>query len=142
MALYRGRSTETYISLVPISSDILVCVVDMKQHQLSDAVTCLHVQGIISSDTSPSLYISPKDTGDPFVNLLTEFLALTQVCSLDTAVKHDVSHHIETTSPPVSAHPRCLPPECLQMAKREFEYMLQLRIVCPAWSSHGPQKDW
>ena len=40
-------------------------LVDMKQCQLSDAATCLYVQGIASPDTSPSPFICPKDTDNP-----------------------------------------------------------------------------
>ena len=51
---------------------------------------------------------------------------------------HDVTHHIETTGPPVSARPRRLALERLRVAKQEFEHMLQLGIIRPsssAWSS-------
>ena len=120
---------------MPTFSDTLVC---LKQCQLSDAVTCLYIQGIAPPDTSPSPSICPKETDSPYINLLAEFPALTQVCSPDSPIKHDVFHHIETTGPPVSAHPRRLPPECLRVAIQEFEHMLQLGIVHPsssAWSS-------
>lgn len=61
-----------------------------------------------------------------------------QVRIPDHAVKHDVTHHIEITGPPVFACPRRLAPEYLRVARQEFEHMLQLGIVCPssrAWSS-------
>ena len=80
----------------------------------------------------------PKDPDSPYLSLLSEFPALTQVCSPDRPVKHDITHHIETTSAPVSARPRRLAPERLQVAKQEFEHMLQLGIIRPsssAWSS-------
>ena len=51
---------------------------------------------------------------------------------------HDVTYNIETTGPPVSAHPRRLAPERFRAAKQEFEHMLQLGIIRPsssAWSS-------
>ena len=59
-------------------------LVDMRQCQLSDATTHLYVQGIISSGTSPSPCILPKQTDNPYLKLLSEFPGLTQVCSPDT----------------------------------------------------------
>ena len=61
------------------------------RRQLSDAATHLYVQGIISSDSSPSL---PNEPGNVYLNLLAEFPALKQVCSPDCLMKHDVTHHI------------------------------------------------
>ena len=113
-------------------------LVNVKQRQLSDATTQLYVQGILSSDSSPSPTIQPKDTGDPYNKLLSKFPSLTQVCSQDTPILHDVTHHIDTTGPPVTARPHRLPPEHLKVAKREFEHMLQLGIIRPsssAWAS-------
>ena len=110
-------------------------LVDMGQCQLSDAATHLRVQGILTQDPSPSPSVLPKGPGNPYHNLLSEFPALTRVCSPDTPVKHDVTHHIETTGPPVSARPRRLAPERLRAAKQEFEHMLQLGIIRPSSSS-------
>ena len=75
--------------------------------------------------------------GADYLNLLMHFPALTQVCSLDNPVMHDITHHIETTGPPVSARPRRLTLERLCVDKQEFEHMLQLGIIHPssAWSS-------
>ena len=70
--------------------------------------------------------------------LTSKFPSLTHVYSPDTPVKHDVTHHIETKGPPVSARPRRLAPERLRAAKQEFEHMLQLGTIRPsssAWSS-------
>ena len=113
-------------------------LVDMKRHQLTDATTQLHIQGIISSENSPSPSVCPKDCASPYLQLLSEFPSLTQVCSPDTPIRHDITHHIETVGPPASARLRRLAPERLQVAKREFEHMLQLNIVRPsssAWAS-------
>ena len=113
-------------------------LVDMSKHKLTDTHTHLQVQGILSSDISPSPSICPKDNTNPYLTLLSEFPTLTQVPTPDMPVKHDVNHHIETTGPPVSARPRRLAPDRLQAAKREFEHMLQLGIIRPsssAWSS-------
>ena len=110
----------------------------MHQRKLIDTRTHLQVQGILALGTSPSPSLLPKDGTNPYLNLLSEFPALTKVSSPDTAVKHTVVHHIETTGPPVSTRPRRLPPDRLKAAKHEFEHMLQLGIIRPsssAWSS-------
>ena len=113
-------------------------MVDMHTHKLIDTHTHLHIQGILSTGASPSPSICPKDAGNPYVALLSEFPTLTQVCTSDTPVQHDVTHHIETSGSPVSARPRRLAPDRLRAAKQEFEHMLQLGIIRPsssAWSS-------
>ena len=40
-------------------------LVDMKQYQLTDATTHLHVQGILSTHSSPSPSIQPKHSDNP-----------------------------------------------------------------------------
>ena len=82
--------------------------------------------------------LCPKDATDTYLTLLSEFPTLTQVSIPDTPIKHEVTHHIVTSGPPVSARPRRLAPDRLSAAKREFEHMLQLGIIRPsssAWSS-------
>ena len=103
-------------------------------------LTYISKANVLSSDSSSSPSICPKNTNNPYLNLLTEFPALTQVCSLD--------NHIDTTGPPVSARPRRLALERLCVAKQEFEHMLQLGIIRPSSlqclvlpTTHGTQKD-
>ena len=66
-------------------------------------------------EPSPSPVFTPKNTGDPYLTLLFQFPTLTQVCSPDSPIKHNVTHHIITSGPPVSACPRRLAPEQLKM---------------------------
>ena len=117
-------------------------LVDMKQHQLTDSATHLRVQGIFTSDTSPGPAICPKDPSNPYLELLSEFPVLTQPCSLDNPVKHDVTHHIETVGSPVFSRPRRLAPERLQCAKQEFKHMDYFGIVqCLVLSTtHGAKE--
>ena len=89
----------------------------MTSHKLRDTRTHLQVQGILSTEASPSPTICPKDDNNPYLTLLAEFPTLTQVSTPDMPVKHDTTHHIETTGPPVSAHPRRLAPDRLKAAK-------------------------
>ena len=124
-----------------IGSDFLrhfALLVDMRQHQLTDMSTHLRIQGIVMQDPLPSPVFTPRNTGDPYLTLLSQFPTLTQVCSPDSPIKHDVTHHIITSGPPVSARPRRLAPERLKIARKEFDHMLQLGIIRPssnAWSS-------
>ena len=100
--------------------------------------THLCIQGSVTHDSSPSPIITPKKPGDPYLDLLSHFPTLTQVCSPDSPVKHNVTHHIITAGPPVSARPRRLAPERLPISRKEFEHMLQLGIIRPSssvWSS-------
>ena len=113
-------------------------LVDMKRQRLVDMNTHIHVQGIRTLDPSPSPCIVPKHHDNCYLRLLSQFPELTQVCSPDSPVRHDVTHHIMTSGPPISARPRRLAPERLRVAKQEFDHMLQLGIVRPsssAWSS-------
>ena len=127
MDFCHSRRTEATPSL--LGADFLRhygLMVDMRQCKLIDTHTHLQVQGILFSGTSPSFSLCPKDNTNPYINLLSEFPTLIQLSALDTPVKHDVLHHIETTGPPVSARPRRLAPDRLKAAKQEFEHMLSL----------------
>ena len=95
-------------------------MVDMNNRKLVDTCTHLSIQGIRSSSISTHTSLCPKDNSNPYHKLLAEFPALTQVTTPDTPVLHKVTHHIETTGPPVSACPRQLAPDRLRVAKREF----------------------
>lgn len=113
-------------------------MVDMHRHKLTDTHTHLSVQGILSSDTSSQTSLCQKDSSNQYTALLAAFPTLTHMPTPDMPVLHDVTHHIETTGPPVSARPRRLPSDRLKLAKREFEHMLQLGIIRPSaspWSS-------
>ena len=103
--------------------------------RLSDAVTNLTVQGIVSQVPPPSSTLLPRNPKTTFEAILSEFPAVTQPCSTEKPVKHDVTHHITTTGPPVAARTRRLAPERLQIAHREFYHMLELGIIRPSSSN-------
>ena len=81
------------------------------------------VQGIISLSPSPSPTLLPKKLTNDYTAIMAEFPTITQPCSKDRPIKHDITHHINTTGPPVSARPRRLAPELLKIAEQEFEHM-------------------
>ena len=113
-------------------------LVDLQQNKLTDSVTQLKVQGILSKDVSPSLTLLPLQLPTPFNKILSEFPSVIRPCNNDQPIKHSVTHHIHTTGPPVGSHPRRLPPEKLRVARKEFEHMLDQGIIRPSssnWSS-------
>ena len=111
-------------------------LVDMAHCQLSDAVTHLQVNGIASSESSFNLPLLSKTTSNPYEAILRDFPTVTQPIIDQQPPKHEVTHHITTTGPPVHARARRLSPERLHIAQKEFEHMLQLGIIRPSSS------DW
>ena len=107
-------------------------LIDMTHRRLVDTTTSLVVKGIMSPGESPSPSLLPWKPASPFAALLAEFPGITNPCMGETSLKHDATHHIITTGPPVSERMRRLAP-C-----KEFQHMLDLDIVRPSsskWSS-------
>ena len=110
-------------------------VVDVKRNRLSDTVTHLKVQGILSHELSPSPTLRTTPSQTQFDSVLAEFPAITKPCNGDHPVKHDVTHHIDTKGSAVSACARRLPQDRLKIARQEFEHMMELGIVRPSSSN-------
>ena len=110
-------------------------LVDMRGLRLLDTQTQLKIQGIAAIGPALSPSLRPQTPTNYFEALLSEFPTLTQPQQGNHPVKHNVTHHIETTGPPASARTRRLAPERLQIARMEFEHMLELGIVRPSSSS-------
>ncbi len=107
-------------------------------HRLSDSLTRLKVQGVLSDLPSLGISCRLKDPHDPYLSLLAEFPAVTQPTSNNQPVKHTVTHHIHTSGQPVAARTRHLAPEKLRIARHEFPHMIDLGIIRPSssnWSS-------
>ena len=104
-------------------------LVDMRHHRLSDVVTHLHIHGITCDTTSPSPSLLPRQPTSVYGNILAEFPFLTQPYTSEVPVKLEVTHHIETTGPPVAARVRRLGPERLLVARQEFDHMRELGII-------------
>uniref|UniRef100_A0ABD2WA59 RNA-directed DNA polymerase n=1 Tax=Trichogramma kaykai TaxID=54128 RepID=A0ABD2WA59_9HYME len=77
-------------------------------------------------------------SGD-YSDIISAFPDLLRPLGLPKLIKHSTVHHIRTTSgPPLSCRPRRLAPEKLQVAKTEFDQMLQAGVCRPSesqWSS-------
>ncbi len=44
---------------------------------------------------------NPPDSSNPYLNILADFPVVTQVCSPNRLIQHDVTHHINTTGHPI-----------------------------------------
>ncbi|XP_064470029.1 uncharacterized protein LOC135384773 [Ornithodoros turicata] len=119
--------------------------VNVRHRRLCDSTTRLQVTGA-SSPQAPT-GIRALRPPSPYAALLDEFPDITKPCNLKAQVKHNVTHHIATTGPPVSFRYRRLYGTRLAIAKREFEHMLDLGIIRPPSSSWAsplhmvPKKD-
>lgn len=111
-------------------------LVDIKGKKLVDPLTSVTAKAQSAPGSSSHLSVIHKD--HQFAALLKAFPSLTQPYSANMPVKHHVTHHIETSGPPVHAKARRLAPERYRLAKAEFESLLRQGIVRPSssnWSS-------
>ena len=116
-------------------------LVDMAHGKLVDTHTHLSIHGIVTKGTppSPSITTATPPHTQAYSSILSEYPDLTRIHNYqDTPVKHNITHHISTTGPPLSSRVRRLSPEKLQIARKEFEHMLELGIIRPSdspWAS-------
>ena len=110
-------------------------LVDVAHNRLVDSLTQLQVQGIVIQEQSPSPTLLPKQPTTEFEAILRNYTDIVKPCTAEQLVKHNVTHYISTSGPPVHARPRRLSPERLKTAKQHFEHMLQLGIIRPSSSS-------
>lgn len=78
-------------------------MVDVKHRCLLDGLTQLSVQGISTVDPHLSLKMPAPNPGNAFAAIIREFLEVTQAYVTERSVKHNVTHHIRTTGPPVTS---------------------------------------
>ena len=77
-------------------------LVDMAHRKLVDTGTHLSIHEIVTEGTPPSPTITTT-TPQGYSSLLSEYPDLTWIHNYqDTPVKHNVTHHISTTGPPLS----------------------------------------
>ena len=113
-------------------------LVDIKHSRLIDATTQLRVQGVLSQATSPSPSFLPLQPTNVFTSIIAKYPAVFQPHLNSHSVVHDVTHHIQTSGPPICARARRLSPEKLAVAKQEFEHLLEqgiIRASSSQWSS-------
>lgn len=108
-------------------------LIDIKNNTLIDPHTNWKCNGAIASVQDSAIKCISRSS--QYTSLLREFNDLTKI-NFKSRAKHSVKHHIETTKgPPVFSKPRRLPPEKLQIVKKEFEEMIRLGICRPSNSS-------
>lgn len=111
-------------------------IVDVKNHKLYDSSKLKFAKTVDAPGSSTM--ISTIKADNPYASLLKSFPELTQPYSAAVPVKHNVTHHIETTGRPTYAKSRRLAPDRFRLAKAEFELLLQQGIIRPSssnWSS-------
>ena len=110
-------------------------LIDLKNKRLIDSNTNLKVPADVAiidlSETISSLHATCR-----FSKLLKQFPDLTKPSVTPKEVKHGVQHFITTSSgPPVYSKPRRLDPQKLNIAKTEFQYLLNNNIIRPSKST-------
>lgn len=112
-------------------------VIDVKARRISDPLTGLETSGSLEPATITS--ISAFDRTEKFAKLLKEFPEiLSNLSNQQSTEKHSVRHHITTSGAPVAERPRRLPPDRLQVAKDEFQLMMEQGFCRPSdspWAS-------
>uniref|UniRef100_A0A1X7TFW8 Reverse transcriptase domain-containing protein n=1 Tax=Amphimedon queenslandica TaxID=400682 RepID=A0A1X7TFW8_AMPQE len=100
------------------------------QTDIKANTSCTHQNAYGLTTINSILYENSFTSLLDFPNLTRSFV--------DTPIRHDVVHHIETSGIPVASPTLRLSPKCLKLAQAEFEHMLQLGITRPSsscWSS-------
>nr|VZI00041.1 unnamed protein product [Spirometra erinaceieuropaei] len=113
-------------------------LVDCRRARLLDRTTGLSVRRITPFNARTNLSVLDADIASPFHELLLRHSNIINPHIRSGEVQQDVVHHIRTSDPPVFARPRRPAPDHFQVAKAEFEHMLQLTIIQPSdspWAS-------
>ncbi|GBO27109.1 hypothetical protein AVEN_112940-1 [Araneus ventricosus] len=110
----------------------------MKLKKLVDGTSAIGLEKPISANES--IYVATVQGDSPYVKLLLKFSDITKPSRPKPVVhvKHNTDHHIETRGPSVFSKARRMGPEKLQVAKREFQYMVSQGWCRPsksAWPS-------
>ena len=75
----------------------------MKHSRLIDTITQLRVHGIVSQMSSPSPMVYRPQSTNPFTAIVAEYPTVFQPHFYNQTVEHSITHHIQTTRPPISA---------------------------------------
>ena len=128
------------IPLGILSTDFLrshALMVDVRNKYLVDS-TNLAVISCFSAASSMQRVLFVQTTNCPFTQLLCQRPAHMMPAFDCMQPTHRMELHIETSGPPVFAHPYSLAPEKLAAARKEFELMEKLGILRKSsspWSS-------
>ena len=111
-------------------------LVDMSHNRLLDSLTQLKVQGIVTQESSPSPTLPNAQSTNEFTAISSNFPDVTKPHYRNHPMKHDITHHVTTTGPP-SQCTSMMPSsrKAQDIARQEFEHMLQEGIIQPSSSS-------
>ncbi|XP_055527746.1 uncharacterized protein LOC129720310 [Wyeomyia smithii] len=124
------------VSHAIIGADFLAhfgLLVDLKNRILIDEKTSLRSTG--SMMTADIHSITTIGSEHSFHDLLSEYRQVTLPTTFRAEIRHDVTHHIVTSGPPVASKVRRMHPDKLKAAKEEFALMAGLGICRPSSSS-------
>jgi hypothetical protein len=109
----------------------------VRNKRLLNVTNCETTQIFPTKSKSVNLTLANNVSTD-YSKLLVSFPELTTPTFSDPKVKHGVELHIKTAGSPIHSRARRLPPDKLVIAKKDFDSMLQAKIVgCSKsqWSS-------
>lgn len=112
-------------------------LIDIHKKKLIDGVTSISVNSEIMSMTE-EYSVSTLNNSIKFSELLREYPDITKPSLFTKHVKHNVEHYIATKGQPVYSKARQLDPKKLNLAKQEFQFMLDSGIIRPSnsqWAS-------
>lgn len=111
-------------------------LVDLRGGRLIDGLTKLSIKALSTYASDSSIHIINEK--HPFVDILKQYPDIQRPMSMKKPPPHDVTHHLETTGPPIHVRPRPLPPDKYIEAKKEFERLAEMGICQPSsspWAS-------
>lgn len=105
---------------------------DMRNRRLVDGVTLLNIPANLSALQPTQVSSISKDFR--YQDLLTKFPGVVRESITPKQTMHQIEHVIETTSPPIYAKARRLPPDKLRAVKEEFDFMVRQGLCRPSKS--------
>lgn len=132
----------TEVSKPIIGADFLAAtglLPDLRNKRLIDPLSKIFAKCERAKCSSFNLALTDNTSTDSRVlKILDEYREITGELNANTQARHDVTHHILTTGPPVSCRPRRLAPEKATIAMREFDQMQNQGLCRPSkspWAS-------
>ncbi|XP_067137603.1 uncharacterized protein [Centruroides vittatus] len=129
---FRWEFTIADVQKPIIGADFLAnfgLILDIRNRLLVDPLTSLTTRGIYY--TGPPTSVKTIISNSP----MQDFSHFTRPRPFSDKVRHNTVHYIETHGPPIFAKPRRLHPAQLQVAKQEFQHMMELGICRPSKSN-------
>ncbi|KRX25652.1 Retrovirus-related Pol polyprotein from transposon opus [Trichinella nelsoni] len=109
-------------------------LVDLKHQRLVDMTSWTFSNGLVK--TSNTKYVSCLRHGsDRNLEILKKYPSLTSCFRTSKPATLSIQHQILTHGPQVFARPRRLPLDRLELARKEFDILLDLGIIRPSSSS-------